>query len=146
MSDEVFRKYLINLLKTSKLYYINMAGQYVEYYTEDNKKKELNKIIEDIEWTKHLNAINNALLIDNNIPIVDNKMVICDDEKRLDELNKTKTISINNNSTLEEIANEISKMCDYEDYEDIDEDSKLYELKLAQERGIKYTLEFLKRK
>ena len=146
MSDEIFRRKLINLLKKSKIYYINESGQFVEYYTEDNKKKLINQKIEEIEWVKNLNNINNGLLLTNNIPYIDNDLLVRNEEKKLDEIIKTRSLSINDNSTLEEISEEISKMCDYEEYENIDEDSKLYELKQAQERGIKYTLELLKRK
>lgn len=146
MTDEIFRRKLIKLLKTSKIYYTNLSGQFSEYYTEDTKRKMINQKIEEIEWAKHLNNINAGLLVANNIPYIDNDFLLEAENNKLTKIIKTRTLSIDDDSTLEEIAEEISKMCNYEDFEDIERDSELYKLKQAQERGVKHTLNLLKNK
>jgi archaellum biogenesis ATPase FlaH len=146
MEDEIFRRRLIEILRTSKLYYVTLNGEYVEYYEEDNKKKRIDKILENIRWLRSISILSNSLIMEDNIPTVSEINILYEEEKKLSELNNIKTISINKNSSLEDIANEIKKMYDYEEYNYISEDTKIYELKQAKQNGVKYTLNYIRKK
>lgn len=137
--DEKLRKYLIYLLKNNKIYYINKIGEYEEYSDKQRLELEISDIYKKILDLRHLNNIENGHLDKNTRPKVNYSFFIDQYKIYLEQLKTVKTIEINENSSLNDISNEISKI-GFENYEDL----KLHELKMIRKSTIQQEHEYIK--
>ena len=145
MDQETFRKYLIYLLKTSKLVYINSLGQTVIYYDKDIKTKTIENLTEEISKNRKASIMCNSLSFDERIPKINYNFILSDAENELKRMLNSKTMTVNEDYSLEDISNVIKSISDTEEYGYIDKDLKLYELKQAKKGGLKGTLDYIKK-
>jgi len=146
MDEEIFRKYLIYLLKSSKLIYINSIGEPVTYYDLETKKNIEKRITEKVSENRKTAIMCNSLSFDEMLPKINYSLLYGEYEDELKMISNTKTMIINDDYSLEDIASLISRICEKEEYGYIDQDLKLYELKQANKGGLKGTLDYINKK
>lgn len=141
------RKALINLLKTSKIYYINIFDEIEEYKTKQELEDQLDEVNEIINNAKHLNALSYAFDVNmgmipvNYYPFISEKMNEID---ILIEEKKENVIDIDESYSLERIGKELSKIGEEEDAYRYYKYSKLKELRDIKEKGSEKILQYLK--
>ena len=143
----VDRKALIELLKNSKIYYINMFDQIIEYKTKQSIEDQIDEVNEIVDMARHLNAfscgydINFGMLPVNYYPFVEERM----NELGTHTLEKNENIiDINDSYSLERIGKELSKIGEEEDSYYYYKYSKLKELKDIKENGAEKTLQYIR--
>ena len=141
------RKALIDLLKNSKIYYINMFDQIVEYKTKQQIEDQIDDLNEIADMAGHLNAwiygfdMNMGMLPVNYYPFVTEKMTELGSS--VGEKNEN-IIDIDESYSLERIGQELSKIGEEEDSYHYYKYSKLKELREVMENGSEKTLQYLK--
>ena len=144
--NKITKKDLINLLKNSKIYYINMFDEIEEYKIKKELDEELNLINDNVIELKHLNIWGNAFATEGNVPQVDYNILISEQMEKIGNLleeRKEKTIDIDESYPLEKLAFELSKIGEKEDDYYYYKYSKLKELKDANKQGPEKTLKFI---
>lgn len=129
--DENLRRYLIYMLKSNKIYYINKIGEYEQYSDKERLQQEIEEIENKISELKRLNITENSNIQKNRRPKVNYEFFIDQYKNYLEQLKDVKIIDISEDSSLNEISNEISKigLDNHEDY-------KLYQLRKIKQEGI----------
>ena len=137
--DENLRKFLIYMLKNNKIYYINKIGEYEQYSDKERLEQEINEIENKINELRWRNITENSNVQKNKRPKVNYEFFIDQYKSYLEQLKEVETIDINEDSSLNEISNEISKigLDNYEDY-------KLYQLRSIKKQGINKELDYIK--
>lgn len=153
MSDEELRQFLIYMLKNYKVYYLEMSGRLQEYLNADELSKKQEEAYNKVLNSKKLKNGDDYIFVNNygkvetynlEIPNYNYKTVHFNNLKELQDVLSIKPLQINEDSTLEEIAKELSKVGDYEEFDSIYENSKLLELKYAMEKSPQERLKYLK--
>ena len=147
MEKETYRKNLIKLLKTSKIYYINVFNEIEEYRLKEDVEKELNDAYENFEVLKTLDIWSCAFGNTSEIPQVNfgalmsarNQLI----HKAKEKADNTKTVDIRDHYSIDKIADELSKIGEDDDEYYYYKYSKLKELKDARRQGSYATLKYI---
>lgn len=145
MDREEFRKKLIKLLKESKIYYIDFYGNINEVFDSAEISKEIQEQKDFLYNLRYLNSISH-ITTGNSLQDSANYNFMIDqqihDINRLEGLN---TLKINEDSTLDEIAEVISGICDDVDYSEFNDSTILSRFKKEKSKGLKYENDFIKK-
>ena len=152
MNNEEFRKLLIYILKNYKIFYLDISGKYEEYYELDKYYKQLesvykdyNNIIKNMQNDNYrfINSYGKINEYSIEMPNVNYTALLKDKSKTLNELFDMKKINIQEWYSLEEIANELSKIGEKEEFDYIYEGSKLSELKKIMNQNTETKLKYI---
>lgn len=142
MSDEVFKKLLIYILKNYRIFYQDQMGRYEEYQNEESYNNEKNITIDKIKKYEHLKENSNYAYFNNygynqvtlynlEISYLNYEVELVELKQKMEKLFNIKTFKLDDDYSLEEIANELSKIGS-EEYEDDEfENTNLNKLKNA---------------
>ncbi len=145
MGQEEFRKYLISLLKNSKIYYINLYGDIEPIY---HKEKINNEIKEQKDFLYNLRYLNSISHITTGNSLIDNdnyNLMIDQQIRDINSLEHLNTLNIEDDYTLDDIAEVISGICDDVDYKEFNNSTIISRFKKEKVKGLKYESNFLKR-
>lgn len=153
MSDEEFRRFLIYILNNYKIYYQDISGKYQEYIQLEKLCKEMDEVISKIDKItqrekndnyKYINTYGKDDFYNIEIPNINYKSMLFEETKKLKGLLNAKVLKIKDHYSLDDIAEELSKIGDYEEFDYIYENSKLSELKGIMNKDSKVRLKYIK--
>ena len=153
MSDEELRQLLIYMLKNYKVYYLEMSGRYQEYLDDEKLFKKREEAFKKIEDSRNIRNNEDYIFVNNycttesynvEIPNINYQSIHFKNMKELRDLLNIRPLRIKDDYSLEDIAKELSKVGDYEEFDSIYENSKLLELKYAMQKSSKERLNYLK--
>ena len=143
MSNETLRKLLIYLLKKYKVYYINVFDEIVEYKKQEDINNEIDALKKEYILNNLIATANNGLVVGNFTPFETDNSSINNYERQLNEIKSMKALNIKDNYTLEEIASELGKIGEEEDFYYYYKYSKLKELKEIMTKDTKVKLKYI---
>ena len=153
MGDEELRQFLIHILKNYKVYYLEMSGRYQEYLEEEELFKKREEAFKRIEDSRNIRNNEDYIFVNNycttetynvEIPNINYQSIHFKNMKELRDILNIRPLRIKDDYSLEDIAKELSKVGDYEEFDSIYENSKLLELKYAMQKPLKERLNYLK--
>ena len=145
MEREDFRKKLIKLLRQSKIYYINLYGDIEQIYHKENVNDEIKEQREFLYSLRYLNSISH-ITTGNSLQDNTNYNLIIDQQIHdINSLERLNTLNVEDDYTLEDIAEVISGICDDVDYKEFNDSTILSRFKKERNKGLKYESNFLKK-
>ena len=143
MSNETLRKLLIYLLKKYKVYYINVFDEIVEYKKQEDINNEIDSLKKEYILNNLIATANNGLVVGNFTPFETDNSSINNYERQLNEIKSMKALNIKDNYTLEEIASELGKIGEEEDFYYYYKYSKLKKIKEIMTKDTKVKLKYI---
>lgn len=148
MSNEELRKYVIYLLKNSKVYYITQDKEIRRIYDKDEVERDKKVKNESYNILMNQRAMNMILYGEGSleVPI---EGLMCDLTREYSEIFQRETFDIRYDDSLDEVAEKIKNI----GKDDIDEDEEdqrkldttlLYKLRANKQLGIKDEYDFIK--
>ena len=145
MDKETFRKYVINLLKKSKIYYIDFDGGINELRKTKDIEEEVREQRDFLYKLRYLNSI--GYITSNSMTVYDStnyNILINEQIDKINYLQNQNNLNIEDDYTLEDIAEVISGICDNIDYKEFNDSTILSRFKKEKAKGLKYENKFIK--
>ena len=144
MEKENFRRKLISLLRTSKLYYITKDKEIEKIYTQTEKEATLKAKNEMYSLLMNIEALNTIMYGEEHlqIPI---PILMNDELKELQQMSDVETINFSYEDSLEEIAQKLSEigkddLSEEEKDEQYFDDTLLYRLRRCESAEERYKI------
>ena len=144
MEKENFRRKLISLLRTSKLYYITKDKEIEKIYTQTEKEATLKAKNEMYSLLMNIEALNTIMYGEEHlqIPI---PILMNDELKELQQMSNVETIDFSYEDSLEEIAQKLSEigkddLSEEEKDEQYFDDTLLYRLRRCESAEERYKI------
>ncbi len=144
MEKENFRRKLISLLRTSKLYYITKDKEIEKIYTQTEKEATLKAKNEMYSLLMNIEALNTIMYGEEHlqIPI---PILMNDELKELQQMSDVETIDFSYEDSLEEIAQKLSEigkddLSEVEKDEQYFDDTLLYRLRRCESAEERYKI------